>query len=234
LHAKRGAGSTFKPARKGRASPPPGAKCRIRAMVRRLHLWLLAAVLAMLVWSGVAPRDRFTWFLEIAPVIAGVAVLAATYGRFRFTSLAYVLAAVQVAIMIVGGHWTYAENPLFNWIKEAWHLPRNYYDRLGHLAQGFVPAVFARELLLRTSPLRRGKWLSVIVVGLCLAASAAYEFVEWWVSLCYGEEAVAFLGTQGDVWDTQWDMFTAFIGAVLSLLTLRKLHDRQLARLNVD
>ena len=142
--------------------------------------------------------------------------------------MAYVLIAIQAVILLVGAHWTYAENPWFNWIRDALGLSRNHYDRLGHLAQGFVPAIVARELLLRTSPLRRGKWLTGIVVCICLAISAAYELVEWWVALGYGDRAVAFLGTQGDVWDTQWDMCMALIGAVLALATLSRLHDRQI------
>jgi len=142
----------------------------------------------------------------------------------------YTLLAVHAIILAVGGHYTYARVPLGFWVQEALGLARNHYDRLGHFAQGFVPAILAREILLRTSPLRPGKWLFVIVVAICLAFSACYEFIEWWSALLGGEAATDFLGTQGDVWDTQWDMFLAFIGAVVAQVTLARAHDRHLAR----
>ena len=197
----------------------------------RVHVALVLVGLAVLGWSGINPHDRFTWFLEVVPaVIAGV-LLAATYRRFRLTTLAYVLILAHAIILMIGGHWTYAEVPLFNWLRDTFSLQRNYYDRLGHVAQGFVPAIVAREVLLRTSPLARGKWLSVIVVSICLACSAVYEIVEWAVAVAVGESADAFLGTQGDPWDTQWDMFLAACGAIGSLLTLSRLHDRALGRI---
>lgn len=190
---------------------------------------LIVVVLGVFIWSAIHPRDRFTWFLEVLPVILGVIPLAATYRRFQFTLLVYVLICIHAIILMIGGHYTYAEVPLFHWIRDAFHLSRNHYDRVGHFAQGFVPAIVTRELLVRTSPLQSGKWLFTIVVCVCLAMSAFYEFIEWWVALATGEAAAAFLGTQGDVWDTQWDMFMAFIGAILAQLLLARWHDRQLS-----
>lgn len=199
----------------------------------RLPLLLLATGLAVLVWSGIGPSDRLTWLLETFPAMIGAVVLVATYRRFRFSNLVYVLILIHAIILMLGGRWTYAEMPLFNWLRDTFHLARNYYDRVGHLAQGFVPAIIARELLLRTSSLDRGKWLSTIVVCICLSISAGYEFIEWWSSLLLNQSADAFLGTQGDVWDTQWDMFMCWVGAVLALLTIRGLHDRSMAKLRI-
>lgn len=195
---------------------------------RRVLPVLLATGVAFLAWSGIHPHDRFTWVLEIFPAVLALIILAATYRRFPFTLMVYFLVWIHAIILMIGGHYTYAEVPLFNWIRDAFHLSRNHYDRLGHFAQGFVPAIVTREVLLRTSPLRRGKWLSFIVVSITLAFSAFYEFIEWWVSLATGEAGNAFLGTQGDIWDTQWDMFMCFIGSIISLLVLRRAHDRQL------
>ena len=200
---------------------------------RPVLILLLAGLSAVLVWSGIHPRDTFTWFLEVLPALLGVGILAATYPRFRFSMLVYVLVSLHAVILMVGGHYTYAEMPAFNWLRDAFALSRNHYDRVGHFAQGFVPAIIAREILLRLSPLRRGKLLFFIVVSICLAASAAYEFIEWWVSLAVGSAAYAFLGTQGDVWDTQWDMFMALVGAVIALLSLSGLHDRFLRGMTV-
>lgn len=157
-------------------------------------------------------------------------VLVATYWRFRFTTLVYVLIWIHAIILMLGGHWTYAEMPLFNWIRDHFGLARNYYDRVGHLAQGFVPAMVARELLLRTSPLVRGKWLTTIVICICLAISAVYELIEWATAMAVGESADKFLATQGDVWDTQWDMFCALCGASAALLLLSRAHGRALAQ----
>lgn len=196
--------------------------------MKRLHLTLLAAVGAVLLWSGIRPHDYFTWFLEVLPALVGFVLLAATYRRFRFTDLAYVLMAIHACILMVGGHYTYAEVPLFHWVRDAFHLARNNYDKVGHFAQGFIPAILTREILLRTSPLRPGKWLSFLTVSVCLALSAVYEFIEWWVALATGEGADAFLGTQGYVWDTQSDMLYAAIGAILSLVLLSRVHDRML------
>lgn len=193
-----------------------------------LHIALLAVFLTVSVWSVINPRDLFTWFLEVLPALIGLVVIIATYKRFRLTTLLYVLICIHATILLIGGHYTYAEMPLFNWLRDTFSLGRNYYDRLGHLAQGFIPAMIAREVLLRLTPLRRGKMLFFIIVCICLAISAFYEFIEWWVAVASGSAADAFLGTQGDVWDTQWDMFFAFCGAILALLTLSKYHDKRL------
>ena len=200
---------------------------------RPVLILLLAGLSAVLVWSGIHPRDTFTWFLEVLPALLGVGILAATYSRFRFSMLVYVLVSLHAVILMVGGHYTYAEMPAFNWLRDTFGLSRNHYDRVGHFAQGFVPAIIAREFLLRRSPLRRGKLLFFIVVSICLAASAAYEFIEWWVSLAVGSAADAFLGTQGDVWDTQWDMFMALVGAIIALLSLSGIHDRFLRGMTI-
>ena len=201
------------------------------ANANRLPMALLAVVLAVLAWSGVAPHDRFTWLLEVAPVLIGVPVLLATGRRFPLTPLLYTLLAVHACILMVGGKYTYAEVPAGFWVSDALGLARNHYDRLGHFAQGFIPAILAREILVRTSPLRGSRWLPFVVVAFCLAFSAFYEMIEWWTAVLAGASSTAFLGTQGDVWDTQWDMFLALIGAVSALLVLSRAHDRQLARL---
>ncbi|MCU0841359.1 MAG: DUF2238 domain-containing protein [Thiobacillaceae bacterium] len=194
------------------------------------HYGLLTLVLGVLAWSGWLPRDRFVWFLEVVPVLIALPLLLATWRRFPFTPLAYVLIALHAVVLMVGGHYTYAEMPLFNWLRDTLDLARNHYDRVGHVAQGFFPAIVAREILVRASPLRPGGWLTFLVVCVCLAISAFYEMIEWWVAVASGDEAVAFLATQGDVWDTQWDMFLALLGAIASLLLLSRLHDRQLRR----
>jgi len=197
----------------------------------RFHLLLLASLALVFLWSAIVPADRFTWVLEVLPAVIGVIVLMATIRRFPLTDLLYLLIWLHAVILLVGGHYTYAEVPLFNWLRDSFDLQRNYYDRVGHFAQGFVPAMIAREILLRTSPLQTGKWLFFIVTCICLAISAGYEFVEWWVAVGTGSAAEAFLGTQGDVWDTQWDMFLAFCGAIVAQLTLSGVHSRQLDKL---
>ncbi len=203
------------------------------AALERPHypLVLLVAVLGALLLSGLAPYDRMTWWLEVFPIVVGVPLLVATGRRFPFTYLVYTLLAVHALILMVGGHYTYERVPLGAWVQQVFGLARNDYDRLGHFAQGFVPAIVAREILLRTSPLRPGRWLFVLVTAVCLAISACYEFIEWWVAVAGGSSADAFLGTQGDVWDTQWDMFTALLGAITAQTLLGSLHDRSLAAL---
>jgi putative membrane protein len=191
---------------------------------------LVVGALALIV-SGISPADRTTWWLEVFPIFIAVPVLLATSRTFPFTRLVYWLVLVHAMILMLGGHYTYAEVPLGFWMQDVFGFARNHYDRIGHFAQGFVPALVAREILLRRSPLTRGKWLFVIVTGLCLAISACYEFVEWGAALLGGSSADAFLGTQGDVWDTQWDMFMALIGALTAQLTLARVQDRQLASL---
>ena len=194
-----------------------------------IFLWLSIFFLA-LIWSAIRPHDYFTWFLEIFPAILGLLVLALTFRKFQFTTLAYGLILIHSVILMIGGHYTYAEVPFFNWLRDAFQLGRNNYDKVGHFAQGFVPAIIAREILIRKSPLKQGKLLFFIVVCICLAISAFYELIEWWVSIATGSGAEAFLGTQGYQWDTQSDMFYAFIGAIISLLFLSKAHDNAISR----
>ena len=187
--------------------------------------------LAALVWSGIEPRDFYTWFLEVLPALIGGGVLVATRRRFPLTPLVYILILVHSLILMQGGHYTYAEEPFFNWLKEALGWPRNNYDKVGHFAQGFIPAMVAREILLRKAVVNGGGWLNFLVVCVCLALSAFYELLEWWVAVLSGTGADAFLATQGYAWDTQSDMGFALLGAVLALLLLGKAHDRQLAAL---
>ena len=197
----------------------------------RAVLILLAIVAVALLVSGIAPKERGTWVLETFPVFVAAPLLWLTWGRFRLTPLAYRLIAVHALILILGARYTYAEVPLGFWLQDLFGFARNPYDRIGHFAQGFVPAILAREILLRRSPLRPGKWLFFLVCCVCLAISACYEFLEWWSALILGQGAEAFLGTQGDVWDTQWDMFMALVGAIAAQVLLGRVHDRQLARL---
>lgn len=191
-------------------------------------LALLTGVLVVLAWSALAPTDRLTWFMEVIWVIAGIPLLLATRRRFPLTRLLLWLLAIHAVILIYGGKYTYSETPLGDWFAAALELSRNHYDRLGHVAQGFVPAILARELLLRCTPLRPGGWLFYLVCAAALSFSAFFEFIEWWAALIMGGDADAYLATQGDVWDTQWDMFLALCGAIVSLLLLSRLHDRQL------
>lgn len=197
-------------------------------MNNKLLIFLFCLVALVLVWSGIYPKDRFTWFLEVLPVLIGLCILTLTYRKFKFTNLIYILITVQMLILLVGSHYTYAQVPLFNWLRDSFDLSRNHYDRIGHFAQGFVPALVAREILLRVSPLRKGKLLFFLIVCICLSISAFYELIEWWVAVGTGAAAEAFLGTQGDVWDTQWDMFLALCGAVASLTFLGNKHDASL------
>lgn len=199
--------------------------------VELFHIGLLLIFFAVMIWSAINPKDMFTWFLEILPALIGLAVILLTYNRFRLTNIVYCLVLLHAIILIVGGHYTYAEMPLFNWLRDTFHLERNYYDRLGHFAQGFIPALIVREILLRKSSLNRGKLLSFIIISICLAISAFYELVEWGVAEATGSAADAFLGTQGDVWDTQWDMFMALWGAIVSLVLMSKIHDKFLKKI---
>lgn len=193
---------------------------------------LLTIIGTGLVASGVDPvADRFTWTLETFPVMLGILLLILTWRRFPLTPLLYRLLALHAVILMVGGYYTYAEVPLFNWLRDSFELSRNHYDRIGHLAQGFIPAILAREILVRRSPLPDGGWMFLFVTCICLSFSAFYEMIEWWTALLSEEAASSFLGTQGDNWDTQWDMFLALSGAILSQLLLRNLHIRQLTPL---
>lgn len=196
-------------------------------------IWLLVVTLSLL-YSAIDPvADRLTWFLETVPVMLALPILLLSHRRFPLTLISVRLIAVFALILIVGGHYTYAENPLFNWIQQEFDLARNHYDRLGHFVQGVVPAMLGRELLLRTSPLQRGKWLFFLLCCVSLAISACYEFIEWWAAVINDQAAEAFLGTQGDNWDAQWDMFLALCGSIISQLCLAKSQDRQLNALGL-
>ena len=190
-------------------------------------IWLSLYFL-VLIWSGINPKDYFTWFLEVFPALAGLVVIAATYNKFRLTPLVSLLILIHSIILMVGGHYTYAEVPLFNWIRDSFGMARNNYDKLGHLAQGFIPAIIAREILLRLRVISRQGWINFLVICICLAISACYELIEWGAAVLSGEAAEAFLGTQGYVWDTQSDMALALLGAILALIFLTGIHDRQL------
>ena len=194
------------------------------------YLWVII-FFTVLIWSGINPKDYFTWFLEVLPALIGIIILAVTYNKFRLTKLAYSLILIHCIILMVGGHYTYAEVPLFDWIKNHFDLARNNYDKIGHLAQGFIPAIIAREILIRKKIVNGSKWLNFIVVSICLAVSALYELIEWWVAELTGESAEAFLGTQGYAWDTQSDMALALIGAIFSLVALSKIHNEQLEKM---
>jgi len=200
-------------------------------MVRSEALALIFLGAIALIISGINPADRTTWWLEVFPIFIAVPILLATARRFPLTPIAYRLIFLHALILMVGGHYTYAKVPLGFWMEQWFGFTRNHYDRIGHFAQGFVPAIIAREILLRRSPLSTGKWLFTIVTALCLAISACYEFVEWFAAVLGGSSADAFLGTQGDVWDTQWDMLMAFIGAMTAQILLARVQDKQLARL---
>jgi putative membrane protein len=210
------------------AGKPAGEEPRRSSGVQ---LVALGASLCVLGWSSVGPHDRATWLMEVAPALIAIPILVATRGPFPLTPLLYALIAIHVAILSVGGHYTYAEVPVGFWLRDARGRARNHYDRLGHLAQGFIPALVTREILLRTSPLRPGRWLAVLVTSVALAISAMYELIEWAAATWLGQGADAFLGTQGDVWDTQSDMLMALLGAVAAQLCLARLHDGQIARL---
>ena len=202
-------------------------------MQRREPAILLTATIVALIVSRIGAAEPGTWVLEVFPIFLAIPLLVATAKRFPLTPLAYRLLFVHALILMLGGHYTYAKVPLGFWVQDALHLGRNHYDRLGHFAQGFVPAIIAREVLLRRSPLQPGKWLFFLVTCVCLAVSASYELIEWLAATLGGSSADAFLGTQGDVWDTQWDMFLCLVGALTAQLVLARLHDRELARLGV-
>lgn len=197
----------------------------------KLIVWVVV-FFAVLTWSAIDPADRLTWWMEVIPALIGFAILWVTRRRFPLTELVYVLILVHAIVLMVGGHYTYAEVPVGDWLRDFYGGDRNNYDKLGHLAQGFIPAMIAREVLIRNKVVAVGRWLSFIVVSIVLALSAFYELIEWWAALLSTEAADSFLGTQGYVWDTQSDMMWALIGAVLSLLVLSKLQNRQILSLN--
>jgi putative membrane protein len=193
-------------------------------------LWILT-FFTVLLWSAVAPKDYFTWFLEVAPALIGGIILLSTYKSFKLTPLLYFFILLHCIVLMVGGHYTYAEVPLFDTIKDIFGSERNNYDKVGHFFQGFVPALLAREILIRKQIVNGNKWLIYIILAIILSFSAFYELVEWWVAIASGEGAEAFLGTQGYVWDTQSDMGFALLGGVIALLSLSKIHDKQLKNL---
>jgi putative membrane protein len=197
----------------------------------RAHYALLALFAVVLLWSGIHPYSYFTWFLEIVPALIGLLILAATWRRFQFTTLVYTIICLHAIILMVGGHYTYARVPLFNWISATLHLARNHYDRLGHFAQGFVPAMVAREVFVRRGIVKKGGWTVFLVICLCMAVSAWYELFEYGVAVATGTAADDFLGSQGDPWDTQNDMLMAFIGSGVAMLATRRWHDSAIARL---
>lgn len=194
------------------------------AYLRSLILFLVAVI----IWSWIDASDRPTWWLEAIPVLIGLPVILFTYSKHPLTTLLYTLLFIHSVILLVGAHYTYAEVPLGDWFKNWFELSRNHYDRIGHVAQGFIPAILAREILLRNNVLKHGIWLFVVVTCICLAFSAFYELIEWWVAISFDEGASQFLAMQGDVWDTQWDMFLALLGAMSALLLLSNWHDKQL------
>ena len=195
----------------------------------RLTFSLLALVLAVVVWSGIAPKDRLTWWLEVAPTLIGLLVLFALRKRFRFTPLLQVLIAAHMILLAVGGHYTYAEVPIGDWFRDTFNLGRNHYDRFGHVAQGFVPALIAREIIRRREIIPSRRWTAFFAFCAAMTISAVYELIEWIAATIYGQNADAFLGGQGDVWDTQKDMACALVGAMVALLLLSRWHDRQIA-----
>ena len=192
----------------------------------RQPLWLLI-FFSVLIWSGINPKDTYTWFLEVAPALIALSILAGTRKTFPLTSLAYSLILVHAVILMIGGHYTYAEVPF----GDLFGATRNNYDKLGHFAQGFIPALIAREVLIRHSVVNSKRWLNVIIVSICLAFSAFYELIEWWVALLSNEAAESFLGTQGYIWDTQSDMAFALLGAICAIILLASRHDRELTQL---
>ena len=202
-------------------------------MDRRL-IWFLVLLAPVLAWSWINPHDRFTWWLESVPVVIGVPMIFGFQKKFPLSSLLLVLVWLHCVVLVVGGHYTYAEVPLGEWAKAWFGWTRNNYDKLGHFAQGLVPAILARELLVRTSPLRGSRWLGFLVVCVCLAFSAFYELIEWFTAVTQGGAADAFLGTQGDPWDTQTDMLMALIGAIVAVLALSRWHDRSMAQVAAD
>jgi len=195
------------------------------------YLILIVLFFAGLILSGINPHDYFTWILEVFPAIIGLLVLTLTFKKFRFIDLTYIFILIHCYILFVGGHYTYAQVPLFDWVKELFHQSRNNYDKVGHFAQGFVPALIIRELLTRKDIVTQKGWLSFITVCICLAISACYEFFEWFVAIFSGQSSEAFLGTQGDVWDTQSDMLFATIGAICMVLFVSKLQDKLIGKL---
>jgi putative membrane protein len=198
---------------------------------RKIHLFLLLVVIAVFIWSAMKPASYLTWALEVSPAVVGLIIVIAAYNKFRFTTLSYVIIAILAISMFVGGHYIYSKVPLFDWIKDTYDLKRNHYDRFGHLLKGLF-AIVLREILLRKTPLTKGPWLVTIVLSMSLAIAALYEIIEWLVSKISkgGEASKNFLGIQGDIWDTQWDMLCCLIGSIVALLIFSKLHNKLLKK----
>ena len=194
----------------------------------RFTACLLALLLVVLIWSGITPKDRMTWWLEVTPALVGLVVLFLTRKKFRFTPLLQTLIVLHMILLAVGGHYTYAEVPLGKWVADLFHLSRNHYDRLGHFAQGLVPALIAREIIIRRRIVGQRGWVGFFAVCAAMTVSALYELVEWITAIIYGKNADAFLGGQGDIWDTQEDMACALVGALFAVFLLSRWHDRQL------
>jgi putative membrane protein len=184
--------------------------------------------------SAIYPHDYFTWILEVFPAIIGFVILLFTFKKFRFSYLTYILILVHCYILFIGGHYTYAEVPLFDWIKELFDQSRNNYDKVGHFAQGFVPAMIVRELFVRKKIVKPSNWMSFLTVCVCVSISVCYEFLEWFVAIASGQSADSFLGTQGYVWDTQSDMLYAMIGAICMVVFLSGIHDKQIGKVNIE
>ena len=194
------------------------------------NIWIIIFAV-FFIWSGINPKEQFTWLLEVAPAIIGVAIMAKTYKSFHLTPLVYLLILIHCVVLMIGGHYTYAEVPFFDYLKDVFNFTRNNYDKVGHFVQGFVPALITREILIRKNVIPDAVWRNFFILCFCLGFSAFYELIEWWVALLSGEDAVAFLGTQGYIWDTQSDMGLALLGAIIGLISLNKLHDKQLLKL---
>ena len=197
----------------------------------RTLFWITLMILAAVALSGIGPYDRLTWYLEIFPVAIALPVLYLTARRYPLTPMLYWLIGFHCLVLVLGAHYTYARVPVGFWVQDLFDFSRNHYDRFGHVMQGFVPAIAVREILKRSSPVKDGGWLGFITVMICLAVSAMYEFLEWWIAVAAGVAADQFLATQGDVWDTHWDMFLAACGAVLAVLLLSRAHDRAISRM---
>lgn len=193
--------------------------------------WILVILwIVGLTVTGINPHDYFTWLLEVFPALIGLLILILTFRKFKFSYLVYILILAHCYILFIGGHYTYAEVPLFNWIKDVFHQSRNNYDKLGHFAQGFVPALIARELFIRLAIVKKG-WISFLTICVCLSISVLYEFLEWFVAITSGQSADSFLGTQGYAWDTQSDMLYALIGAICMVIFISKFHDKQIDKI---
>ena len=198
--------------------------------IRRIHIILLSIFSAAFIWSLIKPESYLIWCLEAFPMIIGVIILIWLFKRFQFIDFVYVLILIQFIMMLIGAHYTYGKEPFFNWIKETWGLSRNYYDRLGHLVQGIVPAFMVREILIREYKFRRGFMLTIVVILVCLGISASYELIEWGIAAVGGKATEPFLGLQGDDWDTQWDMFCALVGSMITTIIFYKVHDKHIKR----